>query len=56
MSNTTFQIGKDHYTVRDLTIQDYYDMQLELTLSDQNSGFNVVSKLANCPLDKLKML
>jgi len=56
MSNTTFQIGKDQYTVRDLTIQDYYDMQLELTLSDQNSGFNVVSKLANCPTDELKKL
>jgi hypothetical protein len=56
MSNTTFQIGKDQYTVRDLTIQDYYDMQLELTLSDQNSGFNVVSKLANCPTDQLKKL
>jgi hypothetical protein len=56
MSNTTFQIGKDKYTVRDLTIQDYYDMQLELTLSDQNSGFNVVSKLADCPTDQLKKL
>lgn len=56
MSNTTFQIGKDKFEVRDLTIQDYYDMQLELTLSDQNSGFNVVSKLANCPVDKLRQL
>jgi hypothetical protein len=56
MSNTTFQIGKNKYEVRDLTIQDYYDMQLELTLSDQNSGFNVVSKLADCPIDQLKKL
>jgi hypothetical protein len=56
MSNTTFQIGKNKYEVRDLTIQDYYDMQLELTMSDQDSGFKIVSRLANCPTDQLKKL
>ena len=56
MKPTTFQIGKDKYEVRDLTIQDYYDMQLELTLSDQLTGFKVVSELSGCPVDRLRSL
>jgi hypothetical protein len=56
MKPTTFQIGKTKYEVRDLTIQDYYDMQLELTLSDQLTGFKVVSELSGCPVDKLRSL
>lgn len=53
---TTFQIGKTVYTVRDLTIKDYYDMQLELTLSDQNTGFKIVSTLSECPPSELSKL
>lgn len=56
MEKLNFQIGKDKYEVRDLTIQDYYDMQLKLTLSDQDTGFEIVSALSGCPIDQLKKI
>jgi hypothetical protein len=56
MEQLNFEIGKSKYYVRDLTIQDYYDMQLKLTLNDQQTGFEIVSTLSDCPIDELKKL
>lgn len=56
MEQLNFEIGKSKYYVRDLTIQDYYDMQLKITLRDQNTGFEIVSTLSGCPIDDLKKL
>lgn len=56
MEQLNFEIGKSKFFVRDLTIGDYYDMQLKLTLSDQNTGYEIVSKLSDCPIDLLRKL
>lgn len=56
MSNKQFKIGKTTYKFKELTIQDYYDIQLLAIADDADSGFEVISKISGCPVNLLKGL
>jgi len=56
MSNNQFQIGKKTYKFRELTIQDFYDIQLLAVTDNIDSGFEVISKISGCPVNTLKGL
>ena len=49
-----FKIGKKEYTFRELTIQDFYDIQLLAVTDNVDSGFEVISKISGCPVKSLK--
>lgn len=49
-----FKIGKKEYTFRELTIQDFYDIQLLAVTDNIDSGFEVISKISGCPVKLLK--
>ena len=49
-----FKIGKKEYTFKELTIQDFYDIQLLAVTDDIDSGFEVISKISGCPVKTLK--
>jgi hypothetical protein len=49
-----FKIGKKEYTFRELTIQDFYDIQLLAVTDNIDSGFEVISKISGCPVKTLK--
>jgi hypothetical protein len=56
MINKQFKIGKKAYKFKELTIQDYYDIKLLAVTDDIDSGFEVISKITNCPVALLKGL
>jgi hypothetical protein len=56
MTNKQFKIGKKTYKFKELTIQDYYDIQLLAVTDDSDSGFEVISKISGCPVNLLKGL
>lgn len=49
-----FKIGKKEYTFRELSIQDFYDIQLLAVTDNIDSGFEVISKISGCPVKSLK--
>jgi len=49
-----FKIGKKKYTFRELTIQDFYDIQLLAVTDNIDSGFEVISKISGCPVNSLR--
>lgn len=54
MSKPHFRIGKQGYTFRELTIQDYYELQVLALTNDNESGFDIISRLSGCPIKLLK--
>jgi hypothetical protein len=54
MTKKQFKIGKTTYKFKELTIQDYYDIQLLAVTDDADSGFEVISKISGCPVKILK--
>lgn len=56
MSRYDFKIGKKGYKFKELTIQDYYDIQLLAITDDADSGFEVISKISGCPIKDLKSI
>jgi hypothetical protein len=58
MNDLKFKIDKTEYIVRDLTIQDYYDLKISnaLDLDTVESKINIISRLSNCPIEELRSI
>lgn len=50
-----FKIGKNKYVIRELTLEDHYAIQTELTINDK-PGFFIISLLSGCPIEELREL
>ena len=52
----TYKIKGKKYSVKRLTIQDYYSLKMNIYMNDHENSFAVVSGLTGCPEKDLKTI
>lgn len=51
-----FEIDNKEYQIKELSLQDYYDIKSKLILEGYEAEFEIVSILSGCPIEEIKAL
>ena len=51
-----FKVNNDEYTIKDISIRDYYQIKSDLVIKGRDSEFAIISQLSGCPIKTLKKI